>query len=71
MKITIKGIEFEVPDWTKWVAQDEDGQWYAYDMEPILADNEWALNPEANYCDKINMKAEDWKNSLEMIKNEA
>jgi hypothetical protein len=29
-------IETEVPDWVRWVAQDEDGDWWAYEDEPKI-----------------------------------
>ena len=34
MRFMIFGEEVEVPDWAKWVAQDEDGEWYWYATRP-------------------------------------
>jgi len=64
MKITIKGVEFVVPKWTKWVAQDKNGHWYAYAMEPHLRACEWDSHPKDDECDRINPIAKDWKKSL-------
>lgn len=35
MIVTIKGIDYECPAETVWVAMDSNSDWYAYDDEPI------------------------------------
>lgn len=33
-----------VPDWAEWLAQDEDGTWWAYEAEPNQQHNGWYEN---------------------------
>ena len=35
---------YALPDWVRYVAMDEDGQWYAYDCKPICMEEQWALD---------------------------
>ena len=36
-------VEFDIPDWATYIAQDEDGMWFAYEIEPHVTDDddEW------------------------------
>lgn len=34
--VTFQGIDYEVPDWVRWIAQDGDGHIFAYDVEPLV-----------------------------------
>ena len=34
-RIKIEGEQSEVPAGLPWIAQDADGPWYAYDVEPL------------------------------------
>lgn len=27
-------LEIQVPDWVEWIAQDKDGTWFGYEVEP-------------------------------------
>jgi len=38
MKIT------NLPDWAQYIAQDADGQWWAYEAEPNQSHNGWYEN---------------------------
>jgi hypothetical protein len=33
-----------LPDWAAWLAQDEDGTWWAYEAEPNQQHNGWYEN---------------------------
>lgn len=33
-----------LPDWADWLAQDEDGTWWAYEAEPNQQHNGWYEN---------------------------
>ena len=33
-----------IPDWADWIAQDEDGTWWAYEAEPNQQHNGWYEN---------------------------
>lgn len=34
----------EVPVWARWIAQDADGTWWAYEVEPNQQDRGWYEN---------------------------
>jgi hypothetical protein len=60
------------PEWLKagWIAMDEDGEWFAYSVEPEIKGNVW--NPERGYKQIANLTVldispptcTDWRNSL-------
>ena len=31
------GYNFSIPDWVCWIAQDADGTWWGYEVEPNLS----------------------------------
>ena len=38
----------EIPDWVCWIAQDADGTWWGYEVEPNLAHLSWYENEVGN-----------------------
>lgn len=38
----------EIPDWVCWIAQDEDGVWWGYQVEPNLSHLSWYENEVGN-----------------------
>jgi len=34
----------DVPDWGRWLAQDADGSWWVYEVEPLEYDRGWYEN---------------------------
>lgn len=38
----LQGIEF--PVWVCWLAQDADGRWWGYEVEPLERDSGWYEN---------------------------
>ncbi len=58
------------PDWVKWVAQDEDGAWWGYSVEPLEFDHGWYENEVGRRIKIKQSKVNpDWKNSLTKITN--
>ena len=59
----------ELPNWVKWKAQDADGTWWGYSVEPLEFSAGWYEN-EVGQQIKIEHAKEnpDWKNSLTKIK---
>ncbi len=55
----------ELPDWVKWTAQDADGAWWGYSVEPLEFSDGWYEN-EVGSRIKIKQTAENpnWKSSL-------
>ncbi len=38
----------EIPAWVCWIAQDEDGIWWGYQVEPNLSHQSWYENEVGN-----------------------
>ena len=59
----------KLPSWVKWKAQDADGAWWGYSVEPLENDHGWYEN-EVGRRIKIKDSAanNNWKNSLTKIK---
>jgi len=34
----------QLPKWCHWLAQDKDGRWWAYEVEPLQFDKGWYEN---------------------------
>lgn len=60
--------KFDLPEWANWIAQDEDGAWWAYSVEPLEHDHGWYEN-EVGIRKKIKQSGAnpDWRNSLTKI----
>jgi len=43
-KSSISAMQAIFPDWAQWLAQDEDGTWWAYEAEPNQQHNGWYEN---------------------------
>jgi len=60
----------DIPDWVKWKAQDADGAWWGYSVEPLEFSDGWYENEVGS---RIKLKQSsanpDWKNSLIKIIN--
>ena len=37
-------MNFSIPDWVNWLAQDEDGAWWGYSVEPLQHHKGWYEN---------------------------
>lgn len=42
-------LDVEIPDWVNWVAQDADGAWWGYSVEPLEAATHWYENEVGRY----------------------
>lgn len=53
------------PAWVRWVAQDEDGAWWGYQVEPLRHDHGWYEN-EVGRCIKLahEVTGANWADSL-------
>ncbi len=58
-----------LPDWVCWIAQDADGVWWGYQVEPNLSHQSWYENEVGNIVrldkDKPNVE---WTSSLKCIR---
>ncbi|MBL1275717.1 MAG: hypothetical protein COB30_006495 [Ectothiorhodospiraceae bacterium] len=53
------------PDWATWLAQDADGTWWAFEVEPNEYDLGWYEN-ELGRCQRLGEGAENpqWRETL-------
>jgi len=63
-------FEIPVPEWTNWVAQDDSGKWWAYELKPTYSTRRnsslWTLNDyktRRQFLVKVN-HPENWKNEI-------
>lgn len=63
-------LKNKLPEWVKWKAQDADGAWWGYSVEPLEFNNGWYEN-EVGLRIKIKQANAnpDWKKSLTKILN--
>ncbi len=38
------GFDFSIPEWVYWIAQDADGVWWGYQVEPNQSHHSWYEN---------------------------
>lgn len=59
----------DIPQWVKWMAQDADGAWWGYSVEPLEFSKGWYEN-EVGLRIKIRQTQANpnWKSSLTKIK---
>jgi len=59
-----------IPEWIKWLAQDADGAWWGYSVEPLQFSHGWYENEVG---DKIKIQQDEanpnWENSLTKVKH--
>jgi len=55
----------ELPEWVNWLAQDADGTWWAYEVEPLQHFSGWYEN-EVGQCIRLEKQDanENWRETL-------
>jgi len=60
----------EIPGWINWIAQDADGAWWGYSVEPLQHDTGWYENEVG---DRIKLSQDipnpEWRQSLRRHSN--
>ena len=58
----------QFPKWMRWLAQDADGKWWAYEHEPHIAAVSWYENEVGHsvFLEKT-VTSEDWTKTLQKI----
>lgn len=59
----------EIPDWVCWIAQDADGTWWGYQVEPNLSYKNWYENEVGEYV-RLGKGARnsDWRSTIKRVK---
>ena len=62
-------IPVQVPDWAEWVAQDEDGAWYAFEKRPSDKDSTWYDNDGTSrfLCETYEYNPKFWRETLRKV----
>lgn len=59
-----------LPDWVAWVAQDADGSWWAYEVEPLQYHAGWYENELGRRAlVRRDPPTEDWEGRLFRIRS--
>ncbi len=58
-----------MPAWVQWLAQDADGTWWGYEVEPLQRDHGWYENELGRYI-RLQQEAANsaWAESLRRLK---
>jgi hypothetical protein len=58
----------QLPDWVRWIAQDADGSWWAYEHEPNMSDSGWYENEigRSIYLQKDQSDSQ-WRQKIHMV----
>jgi hypothetical protein len=57
-----------IPDWARWKAQDADGTWWAFEVEPLQFHKGWYENEVGRFQRLFSDKpSEDWKHTLSRL----
>lgn len=56
----------DAPDWADWLAQDKDGEWFWYDLQPNLnfSRDSWEVHMDGD-CQMAKENIENWMDTLE------
>jgi len=58
-----------LPGWVAWVAQDADGVWWGFQVEPLQHDVGWYENEIGRCVRIVATKPEpDWRSTLERLR---
>jgi len=58
-------MDFPIPDWVNWLAQDADGRWWGYSVEPLQHHKGWYENEVGQYQLLAESSANsDWRSTL-------
>ena len=59
----------QLPEWVRWIAQDADGAWWAYEHEPNMSSDGWYENEVGrSMMLKKNKPNPLWRSELHRIK---
>lgn len=60
--------QFELPDWVQWIAQDADGAWWGYEVEPLQHDQGWYENEVGRNIKLLSADANaKWRSTLKQV----
>lgn len=58
----------DIPGWVNWLAQDEDGSWWGYSVEPLQHHCGWYENEVGDVIKLLEADPNpDWRNTLSPV----
>ena len=60
-------LPFAIPAWVRWLAQDSDGVWWGYSVEPLRNDRGWYENEVGEYIRLGTTAPQGWQDSLRQL----
>ncbi len=58
----------EYPRWVRWIAQDESGVWWGFEVEPNLSHNGWYENELGRYVRLADGEPDrQWRKTLQAV----
>lgn len=60
-------LPFPIPSHIRWIAQDRDGVWWGYSVEPLRNDYGWYENEVGVYLRLGRTEAAAWEDSLRKV----
>lgn len=60
-------IPVQVPDWAKWVAQDQDGGWWAHELEPDTRHAMWQNDGRISFICRGMPANPNWRETLREV----
>jgi poly(3-hydroxyalkanoate) synthetase len=64
----MKHLNTTLPGWAKWIAQDADGSWWAYEVEPLQHHKGWYENEIGRVSKIISVQEqENWRKTLKRL----
>ena len=61
-------LPFRIPSHICWIAQDRDGTWWGYTVEPLRNNTGWYENEVGEYLQLGHSEPQDWENSLRRVR---
>jgi len=62
-------LPFPLPAWVNWVAQDGDGYWWGYSVEPLRNDTGWYENEVGERVRLGQTMPDNWETSLRAVQS--
>lgn len=68
----MSAVNFSIPDWVNWIAQDANGNWWGYSVEPLQHDRGWYEN-EVGRCQLLgaDQPNSNWQDTLAHVPHRA
>jgi hypothetical protein len=65
----IEVSKLDLPDWVAWIAQDADGAWWGYEVEPLQHDNGWYENEVGRNIKLVSTDIKStWQDTLKRVR---